>query len=160
MTQLDALKKAVHTIASAADSPVASNEAGTVFAFPTPQGLCLIGVTALSKEEGYVDIRLRVFIGVVTAGFSAQQALHLNHTFPDTPYGVAELGEHEVLTITDTYRFLTSWSPEKTESIVRVRFGGAFLAPLALPGIAPIPDDLTAALLSEGFDRLLGIGPS
>lgn len=152
----EAVEAGVLEIAKAARTSVLRNKEKTAYGFFTPAGYCLIGYITKRIDNGYFDLRWRVFIGEVTPSFSYEQALKINHGYPETPYGIEDLSGHQLLTITDNYRFLVSWGVEEIQEIVKARFGGAFTAPFALPGIKPLSEQFfQQALQDHGFDRFL-----
>ena len=158
MTLKEAIRNGVHQIADIAQSTVLETDDGADFAFLTPSGLCLIGVTHWKQDSYYIDIRWRVLIGEITSSFDFRVAMQANHSYPETPYGMTVLDGKEILTITDTYRFLVSWGPEEIQNIVVSRFGGAFSVPLALPGVNSLPSEFFSNVLQKyDLNRLLGV---
>ena len=158
MTVMDAIKNGVNELAKVFNSPVAENEDGTAFAFMTPQGLSLIGVSQWYADDGYIGIRWRILIGQITPGFDYREAMKINHAYPESPYGVFIVDGKEILTNVVTYRFLLSWGLDSIERTIKIRFGGALSVHLALKGILPIHSEFLVNILEkEGFDRLLSI---
>jgi len=157
MTLQEAVRNAVSQLASVSQSDVFTTKEGTSFAFLTPTGLCLIGITRWKEGSDYVDIRWRVFIGEISSSFDFRTAMGENHRCPDTPYGVTLLNGKDILTITDTYRFLLSWGPEEIQNIIKVRFGGGLATPVALPGVEPVSEEFFVhAMRKHGVSELLG----
>lgn len=157
MTLQEAVGNAVRQLANVSRSEVFATKEGTSFAFLTPVGLCLIGITRWKEGSDYVDIRWRVLIGEITPSFNLMTLLKRNHLFPDTPYGLVSLGGKQILSITDTYRFLLSWGSEEIQNIMVGRFGGAFAIPLAPPGVRPISDAFFSEVMQQyGLSKLLG----
>jgi hypothetical protein len=137
------------------------NDEGDAFAFPTPFGLCLVGLSRWSRDYHYIDIRWRVLIGEMSHSFDPRSALKANHGCPEVPYGIASLDEKDILTITDTLRVFELWGAEEIGEIVRLRFGGALAVPFVLPGVTPASVDQCMAWLSKhGFKKLLSIQES
>ncbi len=84
--------------------------------------------------------------------------MQINHANPETPYGIIVVGGKEILTIADTHRFLLSWSTDRIQQTIKIRFGGAFTTPLYLKGVIPVHDEFLLDVLNKvGFDRLLCI---
>ena len=157
MTLQDTIRNAVHQLVEISESDVFTSKDGTAFAFPTHTGLCLIGITHWKEGGDYVDIRWRVLIGEVSSSFDFRTAMGENHRCPDTPYGITLLNGKDVLTITDTYRFLLSWGLEEIQNIIKVRFGGGLATPVALPGAKPISEEFFVdAVRKYGLRGLLG----
>jgi len=67
--------------------------------------------------------------------------------------------DKEILTITNTYRFLRSWGDEVIKQTIVRRFGGLFFGdPLAPKGVQALPDKFYGNLLRQfGYGQLLCI---
>ena len=136
---------------------VSETEAQPACAFITDAGLCVMGITRTDEEMGYFDIRWRVFIGEITQSIDFKTLMQANHHAPDTVYGCVVLCGKEILTLTDTYRFVFSLGPETIRRGMFVRFGGAFAEPFLNHGTTPIrPEFFEEVLRKYSLSRLLG----
>jgi len=153
----EAVRIQIHKIASVFSTSVTEKKDGTAFGFFAPLGLCLIGYTEWYVDDGSFDLRWRVFLGEVTPSLDPYSILKENHRLPDTPFGIVLLNQRLVLTMTDNYRFLVSWGPERIQRVMDLRFGcGAFAYEFIVPGIEPLSEQFfQQALQNYGFDALL-----
>lgn len=157
MTLYELIKDSTLDISKKLNCPFIEVEEDKGFILYTSYGLCLIGYSDTYADEKYFDIRWRVYLGEVSNSFDLKSILKTNHRLPTTPYGLVTLEDKEIITITDTYRFLFEWDGDKIYNIIQARFGTAFIPPLTPSGIQKLSDDFYKEIVQKHkFYNLLG----
>ncbi len=157
MTLYELIEESVFSISKKLNCPFTGLEPEKGFILYTNYGLCLIGYSDTYAEERYFDVRWRIYLGEATDSFNMKKALQANHKFPDSPYGLVTLEGRDIISNTDTYRFLFEWSGDKIHNIILARFGSAFIPPLMPSGVQKLSDDFYRGLVQKyGFNGLLG----
>jgi len=163
MKLIDVIRKGVWAFADIGKYNMFNNQTNTMYAFMTELGLCLVGLYQIGDDQNgsidYFDLRCRFFLGEINNEFNLYQPLKINHESNDAKYGLYLFNNKAILTATDWYRFLASWSENEIVNAIKARFGSYLITPfLVIPGLNQQSNEFyLSGLKSIGIDNLLSI---